>query len=139
MRYNNSSSPRGDTTARAMNDPNPPDTLLVVGQPVSEFYKDEGGKGNHLVVLIGVRRNAQIAVPGPHERIALKASLYFESELRVEESDQSILNIVGNKFQAPTIDPKTGQVAIKFRLEKVRVGQGVERSLRCGCVRQSGE
>ena len=113
-----------------MNDPNPPNTLLVVEQPVSEFYKDEGGKGNHLVALIGVRRNAKIAVPGPHERIALKASLYFESEFRVEESDQSILNIVGNKVQTPTLDPTTGQVAIKFRLEKVRAGQCVEPSLR---------
>lgn len=52
------------------------------------------------------------------QEIPLVASLYFESDARVEESDQGILNLVGQTGQT-CIKSAVGSATINFRLEKV--------------------
>ena len=94
--------------------------LTVSKQPLSEFYKDEGGKGNHLACVVQLTRKGKTLKVPREQKLVLKASLYFESELKVEERDQSILNMQGNEFDPPVLDAKTSSVTVRFRLEKVR-------------------
>lgn len=87
--------------------------LQVLVEPSAEFYKDEGGKANHLSCTIGL---AAPALPCP---VPLKIDLYFESEQRVGDADQSILNLLKNKFERYQLTDDEPNVTINFRLEKV--------------------
>ncbi len=55
----------------------------------------------------------------PCAAVPLKVDLYFESEQRVEESDQSILNLLKSEYETYTLSPAEPTVTISFRLEKV--------------------
>lgn len=110
-------------------------SLVVLTQPSSDFYKDEGGKGNVLRMVIGANVTR---LPFP---IPLRFVLFFESGSVVD--DTNILNLDCGEHSAyepyvlPADDPR---VEIAFRLEKVR-GRGaqnpVSSSPPCACVSHS--
>lgn len=90
--------------------------LLVLEHPVGEFYKDEGGKANFLTMVVGVPPEYPLVDPVP-----LRASLYFESEKRVEEKDQAILNLMGREYTTGwELSVEHPTATFEFRLEKVR-------------------
>lgn len=91
--------------------------LVVLEHPVCEFYKDEGGKSNFLTMVVGLPAGVVLTAPLP-----LKASLYFESERRVEERDQGILNLMGQEFTGWELTAEQPTATFEFRLEKVREG-----------------
>ena len=97
--------------------------LVALEHPVPEFYKDEGGKANFMTFVVGLPAGYVITAPLP-----LKVSLYFESERRVEEKDQAILNLLGNEYAGFEITPEMPTATFEFRLEKVCVCV-------CVCVR----
>jgi hypothetical protein len=88
--------------------------LVVLEQPVGEFYKDEGGKSNFMTMIVGLPPGYTYV-----GSIPLKASLYFESERRVEEKDQTILNLMGREYTGYEITPENPTATFEFRLEKV--------------------
>jgi len=55
----------------------------------------------------------------PCASLPLKVDLYFESEQRVEDSDQSILNLLKSEYETYSLSPSEPTVTISFRLEKV--------------------
>ena len=63
--------------------------LRIDEQPVDTFYKDEGGKGNVLRAVVNLYQGSARARPPCN--VAIKFSLFFESGVRVEDSDQDIL------------------------------------------------
>eukprot|EP00753_Platysulcus_tardus_P019645 PLAT7386.1.p1 GENE.PLAT7386.1~~PLAT7386.1.p1 ORF type:complete len:427 (+),score=197.76 PLAT7386.1:71-1351(+) len=97
--------------------------LVPIVNPVENFYKDEGGKGNCMTMEVKLEEyNAAGDVLPPRKMfdpVPLALSLYFESEERVEDKDQSILRMMGQEYEAPSIDPATRIGVLKFRLEKV--------------------
>ena len=63
--------------------------LRIDEQPTDTFYKDEGGKGNVLRAVVNLYQGNARARPPCN--VAMKFSLFFESGVRVEDSDQDIL------------------------------------------------
>lgn len=107
--------------------------LVVVTEPPSEFYKDEGGKNNHMTVVVQLQNHSQadFAVP-------LRVTLYYESKERVEDRDQNILRLMGHEFEPPLVSAAAPTTSIRFRLEKVRAtrpshGAAVPWLLRAAC------
>lgn len=89
--------------------------LCIVHQSCTEFYKDEGGKMNHISMIVRLEPLRKDI----NQPIKLEASLYYESETRVEEKDQDILNILVQEGEILEIDPISGTCEMRFRLEKV--------------------
>lgn len=87
-------------------------SLVVTQQPVSVFYKDEGGRSNFLC--------AHIALPASYQGapVRLTTSLYFECGRRVEEQDQDILSLLDFKY-APAVVAPGKPCVLRYRLEKV--------------------
>lgn len=97
----------------------------VLQQPRDIFYKDEGGKGNYLTCIFKLCFGSnycgdrQLTKP-----LRVEPSLYYESGHRVEDHDQSILQLIGhNEFKGQLepmyIDSMSMQVVVRFRLTKV--------------------
>jgi len=89
--------------------------LQVKKQPDDTFFKDEGGKGNVLTTTITVSQSVLKAMGA----LQLKCELHYESNRRVEEPDQSILNISSHEFEPPMLTLAKPEVELEFRLEKV--------------------
>ncbi|RHY29314.1 hypothetical protein DYB32_005237 [Aphanomyces invadans] len=101
--------------------------LVVVTQPASSFFKDEGGRANYLTVQVGLRDGA-----GSSMSVPLRITLLFESGTQPDTAtrlltcidgvgqvvdDQDIFRVMGsNALTLHTDDPVA---TIHFRLEKV--------------------
>lgn len=97
----------------------------VRAQPASEFYKDEGGKANCLLLEVSAPA-ALVAV-----EIALRIELHYESGERVEERDQNILNIVRDADGVLLHPSESPSATICFRLEKVSRRKDGQRFILC--------
>jgi uncharacterized coiled-coil protein SlyX len=69
--------------------------LVILSQPGTaadgiDFYKDEGGKGNWMRVVVSLR-SAKAKDAQKLKACTLRTKLFFESGLPVEENDQKIL------------------------------------------------
>jgi len=101
-------------------------------QPVNEFYKDEGGKGNWMSCVLVLKG---VSLPLA-KRFELQPVLFFESGVQVESHDQKILRVkpilsaediseLGENVDIePTavpvkFDAATGETVAQFRIEKV--------------------
>ncbi|ETV93125.1 hypothetical protein H310_12737 [Aphanomyces invadans] len=84
--------------------------LVVVTQPASSFFKDEGGRANYLTVQVGLRDGA-----GSSMSVPLRITLLFESGQVVD--DQDIFRVMGSN--ALTLHSDDPVATIHFRLEKV--------------------
>lgn len=116
--------------------------LAIVEQPESEFYKDEGGKNHALEVTLELQNVGHAPlpdIPADQPLLPLRASLYYESEERVEEDQvgqplqrcrrvrlsrctllqQDILRILAPRGDAFAIDFDSLRVHIRYRIEKV--------------------
>ncbi|RLN95632.1 hypothetical protein BBJ28_00020453 [Nothophytophthora sp. Chile5] len=98
--------------------------LVITKQPLSEFYKDEGGKANALEVEVTLVEFNELGEPArsPDEEfiaIPLRILLFFESGKRVDDTDQEIFRFVGNDYDSVVIRAPTRKAAVQFRLEKV--------------------
>jgi len=65
--------------------------LNILNQPGSptdgiEFYKDEGGKGNWMSLKVNLKGNNKTTTD--NSTLELRTTLYFESGLPVESTDQ---------------------------------------------------
>lgn len=89
--------------------------LQVKKQPDDVFFKDEGGKSNVLSAVITLPQ-AVLRSVGP---LQLKCELHYESNRRVEEADQSILNLSAHEYEPLLLTPQKPDVEVEFRLEKV--------------------
>jgi len=99
--------------------------LVILSQPGTaadgiDFYKDEGGKGNWMRVVVS-RTPASAS-----SEITLQTKLFFESGLPVEESDQKILVVrPGGNTNSDSnnkklvIGPNRKKCVIEFRIQKV--------------------
>ena len=87
--------------------------LRIVAQPEAEFFKDEGGKQSCLSVTVEAPAS-HIAAP-----VQLRATLYFENGVRVNEADQRILNLMAPNGEAPVLTPSARRATITYRIEKV--------------------
>uniref|UniRef100_A0AAV1TIE8 Uncharacterized protein n=1 Tax=Peronospora matthiolae TaxID=2874970 RepID=A0AAV1TIE8_9STRA len=98
--------------------------LVITKQPLSEFYKDEGGKANALeveVTLVEFDEHGEPARSSDKEfiDIPLRILLFFESGKRVDDTDQEIFRFVGNDYDSVVIRAATRTAVVQFRLEKV--------------------
>lgn len=90
--------------------------LQVVEQPSNTFYKDEGGKSNHLcssVMISIVGENRSGVSLG---KIFLKPVLVYESGKEVEDADE-IFKLLS--IEPPHITKSEQPMVVKFRIEKV--------------------
>ena len=89
--------------------------LNVVENPTGEFFKDEGGKTNHLtctVALVGAE-----ALP-VDEKLSINVKLYFESGIEVSDA-ADCLKIQGNPYEKRFVSGAKPRCTVNFRLEKV--------------------
>ena len=98
--------------------------LVITRQPLSEFYKDEGGKANALEVEVTLVEFDQFGEPARSSDkefidIPLRILLFFESGKRVDDTDQEIFRFVGNDYDSVVIRAATRTAVVQFRLEKV--------------------
>jgi len=111
--------PQGRGNARTSGTGNDILVLVVKKQPVDRFYKDEGGKKKCMECTMALEsKDGQQITLKKDEKIVLKCRLYFESGTRLEENDQSILNLLPNGLEPITI-ATSGIVTVRFRIEKV--------------------
>jgi len=99
--------------------------LVILSQPGTaaggiDFYKDEGGKGNWMRVVVSRTPASSTG------EITLSTKLFFESGLPVEESDQKILLVRAGgsaasdpKSNKLVIGPNRKKCPIEFRIQKV--------------------
>lgn len=91
--------------------------LVVTQHPSPTFYKDEGGKSNHMcasaTVVMGTDRRKQEL---PYGSIAFRPRLVYESGNEVEDANEifTILSIEPN-----IVNATEQSVVVKFRIEKV--------------------
>jgi len=79
-------------------------------QPVSDWYKDEGGRGNVLRFTVG----APVRLS---ERVRLGAQLMYEDGSLVEDAEETLTMVTQPGAMALT--PEMPEVTIEFRIEKV--------------------
>jgi hypothetical protein len=79
-------------------------------QPVSDWYKDEGGRGNVLRFTVG----APVRLT---ERVRLGAQLMYEDGSLVEDAEETLTMVTQPGAMALT--PEMPEVTIEFRIEKV--------------------
>jgi hypothetical protein len=82
---------------------------------MAEFFKDEGGKTNHLtctVELVGADD-----VPAG-EKLSINVKLYFESGIEVSDVAEC-LSIQGNVYEKRFVSRAEPRCTVNFRLEKV--------------------
>jgi hypothetical protein len=93
--------------------------LNILNQPGSptdgiEFYKDEGGKGNWMSLKVNLKGNNKTTTD--NSTLELRTTLYFESGLPVESTDQKIL-LVRLQGTKPTTT-STSKTDVKTELKK---------------------
>lgn len=98
--------------------------VRIIKDPGNTFYKDEGGKSNHLIASVVLEANdAPFSEEADDRRrgaaigdVMIKPVLVYESGKEVEDADE-IFNILSiePKFITSTNQP----VTLKFRIEKV--------------------
>mmetsp|Transcript_15246 Transcript_15246/g.18856 ORF Transcript_15246/g.18856 Transcript_15246/m.18856 type:complete len:332 (+) Transcript_15246:185-1180(+) len=91
-------------------------SFKIVEEPVNTFYKDEGGKSNHLtvVVLLSLNKNPRDKITIGN--VVVSPKLVYESGKEVEDADE-IFNILSMEPQMVT---STNQpFKLDFRIEKV--------------------
>lgn len=112
---------------RSENDPGifqrqsfPPVVIHILEQPSSTFYKDEGGKSNHMTtratLLLDSPKHQQRKEKLPGGNVWLKPRLVYESGDDVEDADEI--------FKVFSVEPNCvsttdEEVVVKFRIEKV--------------------
>lgn len=113
-------------------------------QPESEFFKDEGGKNHALEAVVRLESLGGHHLPSRYAPgdfvVPLRAALYYESERRVEESDQAgggrpgprplrlltrvactqdILRMMATDPKSMWVRSDDSECHVRFRIEKV--------------------
>ena len=122
-------SKRGAVAAAAVVAASPPTASLVlkvVTNPESEFFKDEGGKSNHLTCTILLAKGSAAPAAMGDEKYVVGVKLYFESGVEVTDASEC-LSVHGNPFEKRTISLLSPSYTVSFRLEKVSRRQDGQR------------
>lgn len=95
-------------------------SIVVTEHPSSSFYKDEGGKSNHMTAAAAIKivngKSSGRRQSLPYGTLTLKPKLVYESGTDVEDADE-IFKILSTE---PECLDYTGQpIVVKFRIEKV--------------------
>lgn len=88
--------------------------LEIVDRLPTEFYKDEGGKGN----MLSFRVRLSPGLGQADKALSLELSLYYADKRQVESEDQSILNLMDDPAEYELRHPYS-EAEVTFRLEKV--------------------
>jgi len=92
-------------------------SFAITSQPLSKFYKDEGGKKNCLIAVIKVEN---LSTDGEMTYVPTVATLCYESGEEVEEKHQYILKLINESGPHAFNVPANGtEKKILFRIEKV--------------------
>jgi len=110
---------------------NPSAHLVVIEEPNSTFYKDEGGKSNHLVAVMRLGRDDKMSGRLSQSHWPdISCKLHYENYQKVEDGD-GILNIIAiekNVLQSS----REMEYTVRYRIEKVsRRKDGRRFRLRC--------
>jgi len=82
-----------------------------VQEPQEIFYKDEGGKANHLVAVVAVTGGSM-----NNRRVTLTPKLCYENGREVEDA-LDIFKVVS--VEPPNVSTANENMVVKFRIEKV--------------------
>ncbi|CAK9011721.1 Hypothetical protein SCF082_LOCUS11214 [Durusdinium trenchii] len=88
--------------------------IRVVQQPDETFYKDEGGKANHMLTVIRVDGLKKLQRFGG--KVVINPRLCYESGAEVEDGDE-IFKVMG--IEPKAVVSADQDVVVKFRIEKV--------------------
>lgn len=98
--------------------------LVIQTQPGTaadgiDFYKDEGGKGNWMRLVVTLSAASSLRT-----QLNLQTKLFFESGLPVEESDQKILVVRPGASKKDSGSRKDSKSGGKGTIEKLTIGPG---------------